>query len=355
MAVPIQRFQRKFAISKVPQADYATPTAGAANFKQVLAKGDSFATEQPNIADNRDYAKGTRQATEQWITNHDSGVTLPFDICSEEIGRFLLLAFGKVVSSQPDAGGNPTVWQHVFTGMNPLVSAQIPVTTFIEQCGAAIDALFPSMACQALSLRGEGPQRLEANYTGVGSGKKVTPSGIVIPALADLHYLYQAFVGLTLDNAGAITNAATAPQRLNSWEFGVNNTLGLDDGFRPGAAAYQTANTPESGEVRSEALLQDQAYAMRFNLRLLSDSAFLAELTAQAPIVPIFDIVGPTITGIYKHRLHIKGYRAPYRTIGKTTRNGLVTLDIEPNILFDTATSKDVEVTLTNTIASYTV
>jgi hypothetical protein len=355
MPVPIQRFQRKFAISRIPQPDYATPTALAANFRQVLAKGDSFATEQPNLADNRDYAKGTRQATEQWLTNHDSGVTLPFDICSEEIGRFLLLAFGKVVTTQPDAGGNPLVYQHVFTGMDPLVSAQIPVTSFIEQCGAAIDALFPSMACQSLSLRGEGPGRLEANYSGVGSGKKNTPSGIVIPALAGLHYLYQAFVGLTLDNAGAITNAATAPQRLNSWEFSVNNTLGQDDGFRPGAAAYQTPGNPDSGEVRSEALLQDQNYGMRFNLRLLDNSAFLSELTNQAPIVAQFDIVGPTISGAYKDSLKIKAFKAPYRTIGKTTRNGLVTLDIEPNALFDTTTSKDVEVTLINRIASYTV
>lgn len=355
MAVPIQRFQRKFAISKIPQTDYATATALAANFKQVLAKGDSFASEQPNTADNSDYATGTRRPTEQWVVNHDSSVTLPFDICSQEIGRFLLLAFGKVVSSQPDVGGNPTVWQHVFTGMDPLISAQLPVTTFIEQCGAAIDALFPSMACQSLSLRGEGPGRLEANYSGAGSGKKVSPSAIVIPALTGLNYLYQAFVGLTLDNVGVITNLATAPQRLNSWEFSVNNTLGLEDGFRPGAAAYQTPGNPDSGEVRSEALLQDQAYGMRFNLRLLSDSAFLSELTAQAPIVPIFDIVGPTITGIYKHQLKIKAYKAPYRTIGKTTRNGLVTLDIEPNVLFDTTASKDVEVTLTNTIASYTV
>src|SRR5688500_4082640 len=102
MAVPIQRFQRKFAQSKIPQADYATATAGGANFKQVLAKGDSFVQEQPNIADNRDYAKGTRQATESWLVSHDSRVQLDVDICSEEIGRSLLRVFGKVVTTQPD-------------------------------------------------------------------------------------------------------------------------------------------------------------------------------------------------------------------------------------------------------------
>lgn len=356
MPVPIQRFQRKYAISKIPQTNYATPTAGAANFKQVLVKGDSFASEQPNIADNREYATGSRQATEQWLVAHDSSISFPFDICAEEIGRFLLLAFGKVVTTQPDAPGNPTVYQHVFSSMDPLVSAQLPVTSFIEQAGAALDALFPSMACQSLSLRGEGPQRLEANFSGVGSGKKNSPSGIVIPALTGLHYFYQSQVTLTLeDDLAAVTNAATAPQRLNSWEFSVNNGINLDDGFRPGAGVFQTPGNADTGEVRSEALIQDQSFGMRFNLRLLSDSTFLTQLTAQTPIIAQFNIVGALISGIYNHNLKVKAFKAPYRTIGKTSRNGLVVVDIEPNVLYDTTASKDVEVTLINTVPSYTV
>ncbi len=354
MAVPTQRFQRKFAISKIPQTNYATATAGDANFRQVQAKGDNFVSEQPNIADNRDYATGQRQATEQWVVNHDASINFEFDICSEEIGRFLLLAFGKVVTTQPNVGDNPTVYQHVFSSLDPTVSAQLPVATVIEQAGAALDALFPSMATQSLLIRGEGPQRLGAAYSGVGSGKKVSPSTIVIAALTNLHYFYQSQVKLTLDDGSVITNAATAPQRLNSWEFGVNNTLALEDGFIPGAGVFQVTGDPDSGEVRSECLITDQAFLMRFNLRLLSDSAFLAALTAQTPIESIFDIVGPEIDDDFNHQLTIKAYKAPYRTIGKTTRNGLVTMEIESNVQYDTVAAKDLEVTLINEVASYT-
>lgn len=358
MAVPIQRWQRLFAQSKIPQTNYATPTAGAANFKQVLAKGDNFVSEQPNLADNREYAKGTRQATESWIVSHDGRVTLDVDICAQEIGRSLLRAFGKVVSTQPDLPNNPAAYQHVFTAMDPTVSAQPPVGSIIEQCGPALDALFPSMATQALSFRGEGPQRLGASESLVGSGKKNSPSGIVIAALGAVHYLYQSQVLLTLDDGSTVMNAATAPQRLNSWEFAVQNTLLEEDGFVPGAAAYQTPGNPDSGEVRSAMLWSDQAYLMRFNLRLLSDSNFLAKLTEQDSIIAVFNIIGGVILGgdgLLNYRLQIKAFKAPYRTVNKTTRNGLVTMDIESNVQFDTTTSKDVEVTLVNNVASYTV
>lgn len=355
MAVPIYSFQRKFAVSKIPQTNYATPTAGDANFKQVLVSDESFVSEQPNIANNRNYAKGSRQATESWLVNHDATVSFPFDICFEEIGRFLLLAFGKVVTTQPDAVNSPTVYQHVFSPMDPLVAAQPPVTTFIEQCGAALDALFPSVACQSLVLSGEGPQRLGAQFAGAGSGKKVSPSGIVIAALANLHYAYQSQVKLTLDDGTVLTNAATAPQRLNRWSFGVNNQLGLDDGFRPGAAAFQESGNPDSGEVRTEALFQDQSFDLSFNLRLLNDSVFLDALTAQTPIEAIVEITGPVIEDAFNNSLKIEAFKAPYRTINKQPRNGLLSVDIVADVQYDTSVSKDVQVTLINNVASYLV
>lgn len=354
MVVPIHGFQRQFAISKVPQANYATPTAGNANFIQLLMKGDQFVDEQPNIQNNRNYAKGTRQATESWIVSHDSNAPFDFDICSEEIGRWLLLTFGKVVTTVLDVGP-PIVYQHVFSCLDMTVSAQMPATSVVEQCGAAIDSLFPSMCAQSLSIKGEGSSRLGASGQLQGSGKENTPSAITIAKLVGAHYLYTSQVGLTLDDGATITNAATAPQRLNSWEFGVNNTLGLEDGFRAGAAAVQTPGDPGSGEVRSECLLLDQDYVMRFNLRYLSNSTFNAALKAQTPFIVIYDIIGPQIVGAFNHELKIKGFRVPFKTVKKTTRNNLVVADIESDVQFDTTANKDIEVTLTNTVSSYTV
>lgn len=358
MGVPTHSFRRQFAMTKIPQTDYNTPTAngvGGANYRKVLMRSkETSVDEQPNVVNNRQHATGQRQATESWIVSHDASVPVDLDACAEEIGRWLLLAFGKVVTTQPDAINNPTVYQHVFSCMNLTLGAQIPVTGIVEQCGPALDTLYPSCAVQNLSIRGEGSQRLGVGASLMGSGKAISPSAITIAELAGLHYFYQSQVTLTLDDGAAITNAATAPQRLNSWEFAINNILGLEDGFRPGAAKFQETDNPDSGEVRSECLLTDQDYAMRFNLRLLTDSAFFAALRAQTPFVAEFDIVGPEIDDDFNHSLNIKGFKTVFRRIAKPSRNGLVVADIETDVQYDTTAAKDVEVTLVNTVPSYT-
>ena len=147
MPTPQHATQRKFWRSKIPQTDYATATSvaggGAANYKQVIASDNALADAAPTIADNKAYATGYPQATEQWIVAHDAQRQLAYDLCFEEIGRALYLALGKVVTTQPDSGGSPTVYQHVFSPMDFTVSRQLPVCTLVEQLGAAIDRKFP--------------------------------------------------------------------------------------------------------------------------------------------------------------------------------------------------------------------
>jgi hypothetical protein len=131
MPTPQHITQRKFWRSRIPQTDYNTATSvgSAANFKQVLAKDKNLANAAPTIADNKEYATGQPQPTEQWIVAHDAQRPLEYDLCFEEIGRALLLALGKVVTTQPDAIGSPLVYQHVFSPMDVSVTRQMPATT----------------------------------------------------------------------------------------------------------------------------------------------------------------------------------------------------------------------------------
>jgi len=46
--------------------------------------------------------------------------------------------------------------------------------------------------------------------------------------------------------------------------------------------------------------------------------------------------------------------QAPCKAIVIGENNGLVTLELTSNVLYDLTTGKDVEITLTNTVASYT-
>jgi hypothetical protein len=363
MGVPTHSFRRQWAICKIPQTNYNTPTAsgvGGANYKkQIMRTKDASVDETPNVQNNRSQATGQRQATKSWIVSHDNSAPFDFDLCSEEIGRWLLLTFGKVVTTtlQAPLVGPPAVigvYQHVFSCMNLTLGAQIPVTGVVEQCGPALDTLYPSCAVQSLSIKGEGTDRLGVSGNAMGSGKTIEPSAITIAEQSGVHYLGNSQVTLTLDDGSTVTNAADAPQRLNSWESGVNNTLALEDGFRPGSATFQDDDDPESGEVRSECLLVDQDYVMRFNLRLLTDSTFFAALRAQTPFTALFDILGAPIDETYNHELKINGQRVVFKRIGKPVRNGLVTADIETDVQWDTTAGKDLTMTLINTVPSYT-
>lgn len=356
MPTPQHVSQRKFWRSKIPQVDYATATAAVAgNFKQVLAKDRNLAQAAPSVADNKDYATGVPYGTEQWVVAHEASRQFDYDLCFEEIGRALLLAFGKVVTTQPDAGGNPTVYQHVFSPMDVTVTRQLPAATIVEQLGSAIDRKFPSMVSASLGFRGEGSQRLQVSESLQGSGKITIPSALAGVDIAGCHYGYESQCTLKTDDGATVTNMATAPQRVNSWAFDVVNQLLADDGYRPGAAAFQTAGNPDSGEVRTENLLGDQSFNFNFNVRLLSNDGFLAYLLAQTNLIITNDIVGALISGIYNNKLSIKAYKAPFRAVNIGDRNGLVSLDIQSGVLYDTAVTKSVEVTLINTVASYTV
>jgi hypothetical protein len=356
MPTPQHISQRKFWRSRVPQTDYATATLvdNANKWKQVLASDRSLADAAPTIADNKDYATGYPQATEQWIVAHEAQRQLAYDLCFEEIGRALLLALGKVVTTQPDAGGSPTVYQHVFSPMDVTVSRQLPVCTLVEQLGAAIDRKFPSMASAQLSFAGQGSERLKVTEQLRGSGKLVAPSGLTGADISGCHYGYESQCTLKTDTGAVLTNLATGPNRLNSWTFAIVNQLLDADGYRPGAAAFQTSADPNSGEVRSEMLLGDQSFNLEFNARLLSNDPFLAYLLAQTSLIITNDIVGSAIDATYNNKLTFKAYKAPFKAAPIGEQNGLVSLAISSDVQYDSAAGKNVEITLINTVSSYT-
>jgi hypothetical protein len=431
MPTPLHISQRRFATSKIPQTNYNTQTPFVdANFVEFLCKDKNFTEDAPVIADNKEYATGRQQPTEQWIVAHEATAAKEEDVCSEEIGRPLLCAMGKVTTTQPDATNVPTIKKHVFERLDVLTSRQLPALTLIEQLGI-VDRAFPSCVVEALGFRGEGSQRLSNSRTLRGSGKIIEPTGVEISAAANRHYFYESQVTLTLDDGAEVTNFATAPQRLNAWAFDIANQILNDDGYRPGAAAFQTPGDADSGEVRTEALVSDQVFNASFNGRFLSDSELYKAITNQKNFSALFDIVGsripvdttevtqggdfnnitdpvviaeadyPSITfavdqyykigseilkvtvvaagnvtlvrgqfltsnaahadGVtiynvtYTHRLQIEIAKMPFKTRRITERNGLVTLDIVPNILFDVDTEKDVTITLYNEVTSYTV
>jgi hypothetical protein len=359
MPTPQHESQTKFWLSKLKETAYGTsPAVGvAANYKQFISRARSLANLKPSVQDNKGYATGYPRATEQWLSDFDVQFSRDFDLCSQEIGRHLLDALGKVVTTQPDAGDNPTVYQHVFTTMDLTASRQLPSRTWVQQQGSAINTLHPGVCCAQLALAGEDQGRLMASGGWQGSGKEVEPSGLTGADITGLHYFYRSQCTVKFDNGGTITNMATAPNRLNSWRVEITNQLAAEDGRRPGAAAFQTDGDPTSGEVGSELLLGDQNFSISCNVRVLSNDPLRGYIKTQNQLVWTNDIVGGVIAGgdgTFNHKLSIKAYKAPFQSGELGSRNGFTSLALAINPLYDLATGKDLEFTLINDVASYT-
>lgn len=360
MPTPQHIQQRKFWRSKLNESSYGTAVsvASAADWKQFIPADKNLADAKPNTADNKDQGHGYPRATEQWTTDHDVAFSHDFNICAEEIGRDLYDIFGKVTTTTPDAVNNATVRKHVFSLMDLTVTRQLPSRTWVEQLGSAINRKFPGCCLGQLALAGQSQsQRLMASGQWIGSGKNVKPSGLTGTNITGLNYLYDSQCLLKFDDGVTVSSMATAPQRVNSWRQEIINQLLSGQRTRPGAGAYQTAGDPTSGEIGSELLLGDQSVNSVCNIRLLSNDPFLDYLLAQTNLIFTNDIIGGVIPGgdgTFSYQLSTKAYKAPCKAAPIGEKDGIVTIEVTSNVLYDVTAAKDFEVTLYNQVASYT-
>ena len=358
MGVPQHKDQRRFWRGKLNDTAYGTSrsTAVDANYKQFIPSDRNLANLQPGVQDDKGYGHGFPHATEQWLVNHDVTLQHDFDLCAQEIGRDLLDVFGSVTTTQPDVDDNPTVYQHVFSLMNLNVSRQMPSRSWVEKLGSAINRLHPGVCCSQLALSGEGPQRLKGSGQWSGSGKEVEPSGLTGALISGLHYFYQSQCTVKFDDGTTLTSMATAPNRLNSWRVEVINTLLLEDGFIPGAAAFQTTGDQTSGEVRTEMMLDDQLINIICNVRMLSDDPLRAYLKSQTSLIWTNEIVGGVIAGgddSFNFSLLLEAPITRFKAVD-VGGDRLVSLNLNINPLVDPVTGKNFTATLVNDIASYT-
>jgi hypothetical protein len=351
--------ERRFAISRFPQSDYQTPApfaAGppAANVK-LLATDKEMAEFVPDLASDQGYANGVDFPTAQWLLSHDVSGHKAVEVCSQEIGRLLLLAFGQVTTDQPNAGGAPEVYRHVFRPLDPSVSRQLPATSMIERAGPAHDVVYPSAVLEKLVLTGDGKARLQAEFDWRGSGKRIAPSGIdwttqVDDLLNAVNYFYNSQIGFEVAD-GEDTTAYQC--RYDAFRLELNNQLLADDGYRPGCAVYQDAGDSASGMVRGECLFGERVLAFEFTVRLAAGGAEFTALQQQKSLSLTMTATGGVISGDYHHQLTIRIPMARYRTVVLGETNGLMNLHVTASPLFDIATGKITEVELINNVASY--
>jgi hypothetical protein len=364
MGYPTHEQERRYLRSKIPQSNFltATPTAQANNYKEMLVRDSNIINQQVLTEDNRSESTGRFQPTDEYKTVCDTSGQKEVSVCAEEAGRDLLLAFGSVATTTPDAVNAATVRRHKFTVQDLAASKQAPAMTLIEFIGSLLNRKIPSLVVENYGLKGEGTSRLVESLGLRGSGVIVEPSGLTtadIVELTGLHYFTHSMVKLVIADSVALSNAedfSAGGNYLASWSFNLKKNLLADQGYIPGAGRYLTANDPSSGAVRSELLIQNYEMSMDYQARLLATSRALAALRSKQKLDAQIDIIGPQIGATaFNYQLSIHAPRISYETVETPTNNGMFMVGIKPKIFFDSASGVDVEVTLTNEVTSYTV
>ena len=364
--------QRKYFRSRIPQANYPTVTpatligAGALAFEDLLLKDENIAKFDVRTQDNAGFSTGSDFATDQWPDRHDASVQHDLQVASDPIGRELYSALGSVVSTQPNSVGAPTAWQHAFSPQDPTTSRQLPAHTYGEKIGSAHSVKYPSCITEMISFSGDGTDRINASVGYRGSGKRTSPSGIVysldpatnhVEILTGLKYFFNSQISIVRSDYSTLANPVNygTAKMLESWSFQWTNQLLLDDGYRPGSTDFQTAGDPESGAVRSELLFGTRTAEFSAVVRLDSATDEFAALQSQKRMDVQCLLTGPTIAGAVKHKLLISMPRVSYDMVEISNKNKIATVQLKFKILFDETTGKILEITLTNTTASYTV
>lgn len=351
------------AISRTPQTNYLTSTAAAANaFVREEIKQREFSKLAPSEKDNAGYATGFGFPTESWIESWMTSWNWSVDLASQNIGRYLLAAMGKVTTTQPDAANCPTVYRHVFSYLPFLTTSQLPTYALLEWLlpgAGGVNRKLPSMVAKSFKIAASGLAKLDGAIAWEGSGERIAPSGVthathVNEIQGALNYFYSKQAELVIADVNG-ANPANVKCDLKKWNFSVENSQADNDWGCP----RFVGDNAKLGALRSHHLTTDQKFVMDWTMKLRDNSPEHVALTDQKPVELTAQLLGELISSyqanFYRHSLTVTSYLSKYSAVDDGFEDGMAVVTVKPKVLFNVGVNKIVEVTLINTTPSYTI
>ncbi len=237
MFEPQRAFDTTWLFSSKKETAYGTALADANLNRRVVAA----AVEVGKISklfrsDLERFGKGHEFSTELEEVARDLRRATTFDASSLTLAWVAAFALGKVATTQPNPGGNPTAYDHLITFADAAVSKHAPTTTVYEELTADLKRRLVSLACNDLALSGRArdPVQLAAHWIGAGSTTdgSLTP----LPALTPLSFFLGADTDILLGPQGA---PASLKDRVLDWRLNVSQNLEADQGYHPGSGKFR--------------------------------------------------------------------------------------------------------------------
>jgi len=348
---PSRELEFAAALSSNQQAAWATPLADGV-MNKVLSLNNLFAPRPSRNArsDRARFGKGHEFATPGGFLTRlkDAPITIQGDLSSYVAGWLGMFELGKVVTDQPDAGGNPTVYRHIFTFFDPLVAVtkQPPVTTVYTQEGsaAAFMTKLRAMAVARAAIFGENRGDLQFSADMLGSGERVEDP-VTVGAPTAVSYLDMGGMVFTL---GPQTAAVDLSERLVNFRCEFDPDLDGPNGYHPGSGLYR-------GRIW---IGSNRRASFSAGVWLKEDSADILDYWDDETLLEAkFKITGPPITGPYFHDVEIfyPSVRLDEVPIGARDGKMIHELSVSENLYKDAGAgvNEPVQITVINTEAAY--
>ena len=238
MFEPQRAFDVTWLFSTKKESAYGTALADANLSRRVTAARVEVGKQTKLFRSDLDRAgKGHEFATELEETARDLRRSSTFDASSLTLAWVAAFALGKVATSQPNPGGNPTAYDHLFTFADPAVSKHAPTTTVYEELTADLKRRLVSLACNDFALTGRAREPVELRAAWIGSG--ATSDGAYagsLPALTPQSFFLGADADILFGPQGA---PVSIKDRVLDWSVSVTQNLEAELGYYPGSGKFR--------------------------------------------------------------------------------------------------------------------
>lgn len=248
------------------------------------------------------------------------------DVEASTIGDLIFGALGSVVTSQPDAAGAPTVFQHIFTRLNAL---QMPSFTYFVDRGLSVKR-YPLSVIKKLAFSGSANGKVLVNVDTLF--KTEESASAFAPSYGSPKPLLFFQTDFKIEGVSDIN--------VRSWTLSIDNN----------SEALRTLN--QSRDVRDIVSKKpfeiDGGFEIYFETEA-QRAKFLAGTSSALNIV----LTGDTLQGAQKAKLEFSMQEVKYSAFPFGNVDDMLGAAVTYQAQFDPVLLKSIEVILTNQVSGY--
>lgn len=212
--------------------------------------------------------------------------------------------------------------------VDPATTLELPYFSIVQQgseggSSAVDETLLDCQVEEVMTVFNAQPGResVKTTVNFLGTGRRTTPSGVVVPATLTEHYMLAQSMSVTINGTDYVANKA-----IRGGTMGWKNNLQIGPGYYPGSGVVSGA------AVAGRILIGARVPTFTFRAYMLNNSpeyaALIAQTTGTAVIALTFDSTHTT-TWTWE--------KISYRAVTRGQENGLVVVDVTVAPKWDTS------------------